>query len=179
VPTAIKLTVSASPALKRDDFGIRLSVENLGREAFDWDKDFVGGLEWRVALGDGTKFLGPEVMVVNLTKVVRKELAHRKLAPDSKANPLALERFDRLEPGKSITREISLQSLGEQNAYMFENALVSKPHFSNFKLPAAAKLVRARVRYQPNHSSLGAVYKRDQLHLAPATESNALEILLK
>jgi hypothetical protein len=177
----LRLTLAARPNLTPDDLSFRLKVENTGREALDWDKQFAGGLEWRVAVSDGNEFLAPEVLELEGGKTAKQERAHRKIFANGELHPWLPERFDRLEPGQSLTGEVRLQLLiSQENKVEVENnKKVLKREFALYNLPPGAKLVRVQVNYSPKHSTLAALQKRDQVKLPPAAESNALEISLK
>jgi hypothetical protein len=192
----LRLTLSASPNLSRDDLSFRLRVENAGKEAFDWDEEFIGGLLWRVTLSDGTKFFEPDVVEVAPArkgrdgkqvpaKTEKRERSHLELYADPKKFPEVTNRFERLEPGKSISREISLGALGRMQSWVEmtliegtqKNEPMQRNDFVKFELPAEAALVRVEVDYDP--SAVGKVFKGEKLRYPPATGSNALQITLK
>jgi hypothetical protein len=176
----LRLTLSPVRAIGPDDLSFRVRVENVGREPLDWDKEWVGGLEWQVAVSDGTKFVGPEVLEFE-KKTYKRDLAHQKLTAHERQFPVYVGRFEPIEPGKSFVREFSLQSLGSVINKILEpereddKRLLVKD-FTTFAVPPGAKLIRVRLRYSPRLQSMAGVQKREQLKLPSETTSNALEV---
>jgi hypothetical protein len=190
----LRFTLAATPNLSPDDLSVRLKVENSGHEPFDWDTQFVGGLEWRVAVSDGNEFIAPEVLELDGGKTAKRERAHLKIIASGDLYPWLPDRFERLGPGQSLTGEFKLQMLGSQankvdverrkttDANKVEaerDVRVLKQEFAAFTLPPGAKLVRVQARYSPSNVTMRVLQKREQLKIAPAAESNALEIQWK
>ena len=177
----LRLTLAATPNISPDDLSLRLKVENTSREPFDWDRQFVGGLEWRVAVSDGGEFIAPEVLELDKGRTAKRERAHFKILPDAVRYPWLPDRFERLDPGQSMTAEFKLQGLGSpmNKVEVDRDRKVLRQEYTTFSLPPEAKLVRVQVRYSPTHATLRQLQKREELKLPPAVESNALEVSWK
>ncbi len=189
----LRLTLTAVPNLSLEDLSFRLKVENSGMEPFDWDKQFIGGLEWRVALSDGNEFIAPEVLELDGGKTAKRERAHLKIIASGELHPWLPERFERLDPGQSLTFEHRLQLLMStvpkveierekrkvNNVEVEREKKVLKQGSATFGVPPEAKLVRVQARYSPRNSTMRTVQKREQMKLPPAADSNALEVSWK